>query len=224
MKLSETGLDYSQAIELQEQLKNQIKLEGWKGYPRLIGGTDISYDKKKDLLYAAIVVLDFVTLEIISYASHIGKVTFPYIPGLLSFREVPALMEAFKNLKIIPDVIMVDGQGYAHPRRIGLASHFGLLINKPTIGVAKSRLIGEFQEPDSEKGAYTELRDGNELIGYVLRSRENVKPIFVSPGHLIDFEWSLKITIGSLSKYRIPEPTRQAHILVNKIRKENEKI
>ncbi len=223
MKLEDTNLTYQQAIELQEELRQQVKLYGWKGFPRLIGGTDISYDRKSNLLYAGIVILEFSSLEIVDTSYYIGEVTFPYIPGLLSFREVPGLYRAFEKLKTIPDVLMVDGQGYAHPRRIGLASHLGLVLDIPTIGVAKKRLIGIYPDPPDQKGAHSPLTDGDELIGYVVRTREHTKPVFVSPGHKIDFEWALQITLNALTRYRIPEPTRQAHLFVNSLRKDHPK-
>ncbi len=223
MKLEDTNLTFNQAVELQQELREKIELSGWTGFPKLIGGTDISYDKETNLLYAGIVVLDFVTLKVIDTSCFIGEVTFPYIPGLLSFREVPGLYNAFKKLKTIPEVLMVDGQGYAHPRRIGLASHLGLILDIPTIGVAKKKLIGKYLDPPDKKGAYSSLKDSDELIGYVVRTREHTKPVFVSPGHKIDFHWSLKITLNSLTKYRIPAPTRQAHLFVNDIRKRNKK-
>ncbi len=219
MKLTPDMPDPKQAVELQNILREKIILEGFSRIPAIIGGTDISYDKRSDTLFAGIVILKLPELHVIDSAYFTGKVTFPYIPGLLSFREVPALFEAYQRLKIKPELLMVDGQGYAHPRRIGLASHLGLVLNIPTIGVAKKKLIGTYEEPPLTKGSYSPLYDNGEMIGYVLRTKDNTRPVFVSPGHLINFEWSLKITLHTLKGYKIPEPTRQAHIFVNQIRK-----
>ncbi|MBN2270071.1 MAG: endonuclease V [Sedimentisphaerales bacterium] len=176
---------------------------------------------------------DFGDFEIIETASAVQKVTFPYIPGLLSFREAPVCIAAVEKLAEQPDVFIIDGQGIAHPRRLGLAAHLGLFFNKPTIGCAKSRLIGKFDEPPREKGRYSLLTDSpgtkrranreqqpasNEIIGAVLRTRANVKPVFVSVGHKCLLEDAIRITLACATKYRLPEPTRLAHQLVNKLK------
>ncbi len=219
MKLDETPFIYEQAVELQNRLRQKITLKGWEGYPELIGGTDLSYNKEEEIFYAGIVILYFRTLEVIEKEFFIGKVTFPYIPGLLSFRELPPLFETFKKIKNRPDVVMVDGHGYAHPRNMGLATHLGMVLDIPTIGVAKKKLVGNYEEPGHKKGDSSPLFHEGKQIGYVLRTKENIKPVFVSPGYKINFEWSLKITLKSVNSYKIPEPTRQAHLFVNEIRR-----
>ena len=146
------------------------------------------------------------------------KLTFPYIPGLLSFREAPACIAAVEKLKVEPDVFVIDGQGIAHPRRLGLATHLGLFFDKPTIGCAKSRLTGYFENPPLEKGAYSLLKDKDEVIGAVVRTRTNVKPVFISVGNKCRLDDAIKITLDCTTKYRLPEPTRLAHQLVSKLK------
>ncbi len=141
---------------------------------------------------------------------------FPYVPGLLSFREMPVCLEAVKKVQTPVDLWLIDGQGIAHPRRLGLASHLGLLLNTPTIGCAKSRLIGTYDEPGAYKGDFSQLYDKDERIGAVVRTRDNVKPLFISPGHLCRFEDAIKFTLACTTKYRLPEPTRLAHQTVTK--------
>jgi deoxyribonuclease V len=140
--------------------------------------------------------------------------TFPYIPGLLSFREAPVCIDAVEKLKTIPEAFIIDGQGYAHPRRLGIACHIGILVNKPTVGCAKSRLIGSFDGPARRKGSFSPLVDGEEMIGAVLRTRTDVKPVFVSVGHKCTTKDAIKIVLDCTTKYRLPEPSRLAHQLV----------
>ncbi len=211
-------LSPQEAIKLQEELKEKIILK--KGFSKIkrIAGADISFSKKSNRAYAAVIVFSFPELEILEEEYTIGNLSFPYIPGLLTFREGPLLIETFKKIKIEPDVIIFDGQGIAHPKRLGLATHMGILLDKPTIGCAKSKLIGTYQEPEREKGSYSLLKDDGEIIGAVLRTKEDVSPVFVSPGHKIDLKSSIEIVLECLRGYRLPEPTRQAHLLVNKLR------
>jgi deoxyribonuclease V len=150
------------------------------------------------------------------------KVRFPYIPGLLSFREIPVLLEALKRLKTDPELIICDGQGIAHPRGLGLASHLGLLVDRATIGCAKSRLVGEFSEVKEEKGSYAPLWYKEQMVGAVVRTRRGVKPLFISPGNRITLDESVKIVLECCGKYRVPEPTRQAHLLVSGLRSRQE--
>ena len=157
-------------------------------------------------------------LEVLEEQYTTGSLKFPYIPGLLTFREGPLLIEAFKKIKIELDVIIFDGQGIAHPKRLGLATHMGILLDKPTIGCAKSRLIGTYEEPEKGNGSYNLLKDSGEVIGAVLRTKEDVSPVFISPGHRIDLKSSIEIVLKCLRNHRLPEPTRQAHLLVNKLR------
>jgi deoxyribonuclease V len=172
------------------------------------------------MIIAAVVVLTIGDFELLETKSAIRKVGFPYIPGLLSFREGPVCISAVKKLITRPDVFVVDGQGVAHPRRLGLASHLGLFFDRPTIGCAKSRLTGSYREPGSKKGTYTLLKDEkkSEIIGGVVRTRTDVKPVFVSVGHKCSLEDAIKITLNCTSKYRLPEPTRQAHQMVSRLK------
>jgi deoxyribonuclease V len=159
-----------------------------------------------------VVILNYPGLEVIETACVEGRTDFPYIPGLLSFREIPLLLQAFQQIKRCPGLILVDGQGLAHPRRIGLASHLGLILDTPTIGCAKSHLCGDFSEPGSEAGRYTWLKDNaDEVIGAVLRTKSSVKPLFISIGHKIGLPSSIHWVLQCCQGYRLPEPTRQAH-------------
>jgi deoxyribonuclease V len=165
-----------------------------------------------------VVVLQFPELEVVETAMASRKVCFPYIPGLLSFREAPVCIDAVERLKCRPDLFIVDGQGVAHPRRFGLAAHLGVFLDMPTIGCAKSRLIGEFEEPAIEKGTFSLLRDKGEVIGAVVRTRSGVKPVFVSVGHKCLLEDAVRMVLSCASKYRMPEPTRLAHHLVSRVK------
>ncbi len=165
-------------------------------------------------------MLSFPSLRPIEVAYHQMETTFPYIPGLLSFREAPVLIEAYNKLKVIPDIVFVDGQGIAHPRGIGLASHLGLAIDSVTVGVAKSRLVGEFDAASLglRKGSKVPLTYMGRTVGYVLRTRDKVNPVFVSPGHRVDLDTAVELTMMVTGRYRIPEPTRLAHTEVSKLR------
>jgi len=213
---------YADAVSIQHELAGRLVLEDGKtSRLKKIAGADISYSKNDDLFFAAVVVLDADTLEIIEQSSSIDHVTFPYIPGLLSFREAPVLLKAFEKIKGKPDIVMFDGQGIAHPRRMGLASHMGLFLDMPTMGCAKKKLVGDFTEPGIKKGSYSELVHRGEKIGAVLRTKDKVKPVFISPGHKIGVTRAVEAALGCSNGYRIPEPTRQAHLLVNRLRVEH---
>jgi len=209
----------SEAVQIQQELRNKIVLKKLDKDIQYIAGTDISLNLDSDIAYAGIIVLDYGTLQPVAYAAAMGKIDFPYIPGLLSFREIPALMQAWEQLPVQPDVVMVDGHGIAHPRRMGIATHFGLVIDTPTLGCAKKILTGKYAMPLPEKGSYSEIKSREEVLGYALRTRTNVKPVFVSPGHLITHIESLQIAQHCAVKYRLPEPTRLAHQLVNRLRR-----
>jgi len=212
-----------QAIALQKRLAGQVVLNNTLPKPiERVAGVDVSYRRWGQDFYAAVVVLDYASMEIVESVSANGVVDFPYVPGLLSFRELPVLLQAFKRLQTRPDVILADAQGIAHPRRLGLASHLGLWLDLPTIGCAKSRLCGEGAEPGPEQGGWTRLTEGGEEIGRLVRSRARARPLFVSPGHKIDFEGAVTVTLHCCRGYRLPEPTRQAHLLSNRIRREFE--
>jgi len=221
LKLHPWNVNYKEAVEIQKKLKKQIILKNsFKNLNgKLIAGADVSYDKEIDRFYAGVVVFELQTMQKIEEVTASGKVSFPYIPGLLSFRESPILLRAFSKVKKTPDIIILDAQGIAHPRGIGLASHIGLLLNKPSIGCAKTRLIGEYDNVGKEAGYYSQLTIKGKAVGVVLRTRKNVKPVFVSPGHKIDLATSIDLVLKSCRGYKLPEPTRQAHNLVNKVRK-----
>jgi deoxyribonuclease V len=217
-KLHSWDLSYSQAIALQKSIACKVQFTPLKASPKLIAGIDCAFSKNGKKIIAAVVVLklpDFVPVET---TSALRKVTFPYIPGLLSFREAPVCIAAAEKLKSKTDLFIIDGQGIAHPRRLGLAAHLGLFFNKPTIGCAKSRLTGSFEEPSLQKGANSPLKDKEEVIGAVVRTRTNVKPVFISVGNKCLLKDAIKITLDCTTKYRLPEPTRLAHQLVSKLR------
>ncbi len=240
------NLSYSEAIELQKRLAGQVQFTPLKNPPKLIAGLDCALSKDGQQILAAAVVLrvpdvikglweplklhDF---ELVETATARQKVTFPYIPGLLSFRESPVCITAVEKLKNEPDIFIIDGQGIAHPRRLGLAAHLGLFFDKPTIGCAKSRLTGTFEDPPPQKGSSSLLKDkkrwktetshepqvaSDEIIGAVVRTRANVEPVFVSVGNKCLLKDAIKITLDCATKYRLPEPTRLAHQLVSKLK------
>lgn len=211
-----------EAMEIQRQLSSRLIVEELQREPRSVAGCDISFDKGSDVVYAGIVVLELPTLVEVAQSTTIFQVKFPYIPGLLSFRESPALLEAWEKLTIQPDVVMIDGQGYAHPRRFGIASHFGVLVDLPAVGCAKTLLVGRFEEPDTKAGSSSPIIDKEEIVGAALRTQDGVSPVFVSVGHRIDLESAIDIVMRCTKDYRIPEPTRQAHILVNALRRGEE--
>ncbi len=184
---------------------------------RTIGGGDVAYSKSDNLLFCGIVVLSFPHMEILDTATCDGKIPFPYIPGLLSFREGPILIKTFKKLKIKPDIMIYDGQGIAHPRGMGLASHMGLWFNLPSIGCAKTPLLDEFISPGLSKGSIEWIRKERKKVGAVLRTKEKVKPLFISPGHRIDLMTSIQLILESCRGFRIPEPLRKAHQITREI-------
>jgi len=211
---------YEEALSIQNTLKKQLIIhDGIKVGPiHTIAGADISYGRNSDLFFAAVVLLSYPNLDLIEEVHAVGRVSFPYIPGLLSFREGPVLLKAFENLQRRPDLVMFDGQGIAHPRGIGLAAHLGLFLDIPAIGCAKSRLCGEHREPGLLPGDHEDLLHQGQVIGSVLRTKPRVHPVFVSPGHRISLESSRKVTLKCCRGYRLPEPIRQAHLAVNRLR------
>jgi len=214
------NITVSEAAALQKELRSQIEVQTPAGFSiSTIAGADISFNKYETTVYAGIIVLSFPDLLPIAHSLVKTEVTFPYVSGYLAFREVPALLAAWNLLPQKPDVLVVDGHGIAHPRRMGIASHFGVLTGQPTIGCAKKILFGKYQLPPDERGAYTDIQDKGEVIGVVLRTREKVKPVFVSPGHKLSLNDSINIILQCMGKYRIPEPTRKAHELVNAFRR-----
>jgi deoxyribonuclease V len=208
----------SEAIALQKELAKTIDVKRPLKKCKLIAGADCSYNRRSPKFYAAVVVLSTSDWSIVETQGVIGESPFPYIPGLLSFRELPIVLQAFARVKNTPDAVMCDGQGYAHPRRLGLACHLGLWLKIPTFGCAKTRLIGEHDEPGPNAGNLAHLGDKGELIGKVVRTKNKTKPVDVSAGPLIDLAGAVKLTLQSARGYRIPEPTRQAHLEVNRLR------
>ncbi|ARK10426.1 deoxyribonuclease V [Fibrella sp. ES10-3-2-2] len=207
------------AIAIQQQVRSQVRIQPLTGPVETIAGCDISFNKFEETVYAGIVVLRLDTLETIAEATAIATTSFPYVPGLLSFREIPALLDAWNNLTVMPDVVVFDGHGIAHPRRLGIAAHAGLWLNRPTLGCGKSVLVGRYEEPALERGAWSPMLHRGDVIGAALRTKNKVNPVYVSPGNLIDLETSVALMLQCNGGYRIPEPTRRAHNLVNALRR-----
>jgi len=206
------------AIALQKMLAGRIISRGDVKNPGLIAGADVSINRFGKIGWAAVVILNYPDLDIEDVIVVERDVTFPYVPGLLSFRELPIIVSAFERLRLRPDLVIMDGQGIAHPRRLGVAAHLGLVIDAPVIGCAKSRLCGEYQEPGTIKGDFEPLIYKGETVGTVLRTRNGVRPVFVSPGHRIGFESASKWVLDTCRGYRLPEPIRQAHLAAGKHR------
>lgn len=205
-------LSPAQAVEIQWRLSQQVSRTGEVVAPRFIAGVDIAAGRVQELAQAAVVVLSYPELRLVAMELVQGRLEFPYIPGLLSFRESPLILDACQRLSLTPDLIIVDGQGVAHPRRLGFASHLGLFLDVPTIGCAKSRLCGSHSAPGEESGSYTELVEMGETIGVALRTRTGVKPVYVSIGHKISLENAIYWVLQCCRGYRLPEPTRLAHL------------
>lgn len=210
--LHDWDVSYEEARRIQESLAGRVKLTALPREIPLIAGADMALDKRRVRFFAAVVVMTFPELQLVEQRTVQGRASFPYIPGLLSFREAPVVLRAIESLRARPEAVIFDGQGIAHPRRLGLAAHVGLWLNIPTIGAAKSRLLGQHAQPGQRKGDWTSLLDGGEQIGSVLRTRACVKPLYVSPGHLCDHEGARRIVLACCTRYRLPEPTRLAHI------------
>ena len=218
-QLHEWSLTPREAVELQKRLRERVRIEPLKRKVETVAGADISFNKFDPTIYTGIVVLRLPNLEVIEEVGLVSETKFPYVPGLLSFRESPSVLEAWAKLKTVPDAVMFDGQGLAHPRRVGIACHVGLIIKRPTLGCAKSVLVGKFEEPDEERGAWSPMVDKGETVGAALRTKRRVQPVYVSPGHLIDLEGAIDLTLRCDGGYRQPEPTRRAHLLVNALRR-----
>jgi deoxyribonuclease V len=202
----------AQALDIQLRLASQVCRNNEVATPRFIAGVDISVNRVQGMATGATVVLSYPELRLVETKVVTGKVDFPYVPGLLSFREAPLTLAVCERLTFSPDLVLVDGQGIAHPRRMGLASHLGLFLDTPTIGCAKSRLCGSHQTPGWEPGSYAELVDGGETIGAALRTKLGTKPIYVSIGHKVDLQAAIYWVLECCRGYRIPEPTRLAHL------------
>jgi len=211
-----------EAVRIQEQLRGTILSSGRVPRPALVAGADAAFDLVSGLVFAAVVVLSFPDLAPVESVIRRDRLRFPYIPGLLSFREAPALLRAFARLQHDPDLIFIDGHGLSHPRAAGIACHIGVCLGKPTIGCAKSLLIGTHRAPGLSRGATTSLYDATgHIIGAVVRSRDQVKPVFVSVGHKISLAEAVRLTLACGTGYRIPEPTRQADLLAERAKREN---
>jgi len=204
-----------EAIAIQQQLRGEVVMENRLGPVRHVAGVDVGFEEGGRITRAAVAVLGFPALELVDHAIFLTPTRFPYVPGLLSFREIPAVIGALEKLTVTPDLLLCDGQGIAHPRRFGIASHLGLLCGIPSIGVAKTRLIGEPVEPPDQRGAFVPLLDHGETIGAILRSRPGVKPLYISIGHCISLATALDYVMACVTRYRLPETTRWAHRLAS---------
>jgi deoxyribonuclease V len=215
MKIPQTNswdLTPQEAIQLQRELADRVVEQDRTGNVQYVAGVDVGFEGERNkIARAAVVVLRFPELVPVDYATARLPVTFPYIPGLLSFREIPVILRAFEQIKVEPDVTVADGHGRAHPRRVGFASHLGLALDRPTIGCAKSVLVGAGPEPKNVRGAWAPLVDRGEVIGAALRTRVNAKPVYVSIGHAVSLERAMELVLACCKGYRLPETTRYAH-------------
>jgi deoxyribonuclease V len=210
--------DIARASRIQEELSQKVRLKALAGKPELVAGVDAAFSASE--VFAVACLYAYPALEPLEDSSAVREVRFPYITGYLSFREGEAIVMAVLGLSRRPDLLLVDGQGVAHPRGIGIASHLGVLLGLPAVGCAKSRLIGEYAELDRERGSRVPLRHQGRVIGAVVRTRRGVRPLFVSPGHLIDCDQAVDITLACTGAFRIPEPLRRADFLSKKMKGE----
>lgn len=222
-KLHSWNLTTREAMDLQKALRSKIILEDRLTPLRYIAGADIAYSRHSGRSFGAVAVFAYPELQLIEESTVCDDTTFPYVPGLLTFREGPVILKAFRNVKQAPDLILFDGQGVAHPRGFGLASHMGLIINKPSIGCAKSHLYGRCTEPGKRKGDHSPiLDDAGRVIGALLRTRDRVAPVYISQGHKVSLATAIEIVLSCCRGYRVPQPLRYAHQLVTGLRKETE--
>ncbi|MDH4301557.1 MAG: deoxyribonuclease V [Nitrospira sp.] len=206
---------------MQERLRGKVVLRGRISSPKFVAGADAAFDLEAGRVFAAVVVLAFHSLEPVETLVHKERIAFPYIPGLLSFREAPALLHAFEKVRHDPDVVFIDGHGLSHPREAGIACHVGVCLNKPTIGCAKSLLVGTYRAPGLSRGTAASAYDADHrVMGAVVRTRDRVKPVFVSVGHRIGLAQAVRLTLACGKGYRIPEPTRQADLLAEQTKRE----
>lgn len=209
------NLSPAEAIALQRDLRGRVETRDRLPPVRRVAGLDVGFEGDGAITRAAVAVLRYPELTLLETAIARRPTEFPYIPGLLSFRELPAVLDALARLSEPPDLLLCDGQGIAHPRRLGIASHLGLLVELPSVGVAKTRLCGTSQEPPEQRGAWTPLRAGDEVIGAVLRTRPGVKPLYVSCGHRVSLDTAIAYVMACCTRYRLPETTRHAHRLAS---------
>lgn len=211
-KLHSWDVSVKEAIAIQIRLTKEIKYSKISDCVNRVGGCDASFSKDESKVYAATVILSYPDLKILEITTATRKANFPYVPGLLTFREGPAILACLKKISTKPKVLFFDGQGIAHPRLMGIATHVGILLDMPTIGCAKSKLFGTYKEPAAKRGSFSTIKGKRgEIIGAVLRTKDHVRPIFVSPGHKMNLDDAIKLTLAVTQKYRIPEPLRQAH-------------
>jgi deoxyribonuclease V len=215
-KLHSWDVSPAEAALIQEDMRRLVKVEDDLGQIRTVAGVDVGYSRTDGTAIAGVAVLTFPELSLIETATAVEIVDFPYVPGLLSFREIPAILAAMEMVTTNIDLILVDGQGIAHPRRAGIASHLGVLLDLPTIGCAKSRLVGKYKEPGLQPGSYSPLMVDSERIGSVLRTKLGVKPLFISPGHKVGFDTSIELVLKCVIAHRLPEPTRLADKLASR--------
>jgi deoxyribonuclease V len=213
------SLGLEAAARLQRRLRSRLSPRPPRRALRRIAGADVAYDAERDLLTAAIVVLRLPEMTLEEVASASGRPRFPYVPGYLSFREAPVVLQAARRLARSPEALMCDGQGLAHPRRFGLACHLGLLLDLPSIGVAKSILVGAHREPAARRGSRAALRHAGEIVGVALRTRDGVRPVYVSAGHRCSLAWAVRQALACGGGYRLPEPVRLAHHEVTRLRR-----
>ena len=227
-RLHDWSVDPKEAVRRQKMMSAEVDLRPLPPDVEVVAGCDISFDRFSDVIYAGIVLVRLPTLEVVETSGVTSRATFPYVPGLLSFRETPALLEAWERLTTRPDVVVLDGQGLAHPRRFGIACHVGLLTGVPSVGCAKTLLVGAYEEPGELAGSTSPLVHRGETVGAVVRTKTRVSPVYVSPGHLADVASAADLALACVrgfaraerrSKYRIPEPTRLAHLFVNALRR-----
>jgi len=204
-------VSYRQAVAIQESLGARLRLESLRGPVATVAGADVAYSRASHRMFAAVVVVKLPSLERVETATAVSRARFPYIPGLFTFREVPPLLKAFKRLKVRPDALLFDGHGLAHPRRFGLACHAGLLLQAPSVGCAKSRLVGTHGAVGPSRGSTADLTLDGVTVGAVLRTRPGVKPVYVSPGYLVDLPSAVTLVLTTTGRFRIPEPIRLAH-------------
>lgn len=207
--------NFDEAREIQLRLRDQVIRDNQLGLVHRVAGVDVGFEDGGKTTRAAIAVLDFPALTLHEQVVTRTPTHFPYVPGYLSFRELPGVMQALEQLRSLPDLVLCDGQGIAHPRRFGIASHLGVITGLPTIGVAKSRLIGQHQEPGPHKGDWAPLLDKGEMIGAVLRTRDNVSPLYISTGHRVDLPTAIDYVLRCTTRFRLPETTRWAHKLAS---------
>lgn len=212
-------VSFREAVAIQERLRTRVRIEPFDRTPRLVAGTDVAFSATTHRMYAAVVVLEVPSLKVVEIARAVRLARFPYIPGLFTFRELPPLVAAFRRLRSTPAVILFDGHGYAHPRRFGLACHAGLLLDCPSLGCAKSVLVGTHGELGRAAGTWTPLAADGETIGAAVRTRDGVTPVYVSIGHRMDLASAIRIVLATTGKYRVPEPTRLAHQVTGEMRR-----